>query len=150
MTFLNSLQVVSYALLRIAVAVIAIHFGYPKLLHGDPVAREFLMQHGIPGWLNFAAGVILCFGGLLVGIGLFTRAAALLLTLELAFVLWKINLLERLMVINDYQLPLILAAACFVLATVGPGKLSVDYLVLGSEGKTKRASKSASSSSASR
>jgi uncharacterized membrane protein YphA (DoxX/SURF4 family) len=41
-----------------------------------------------------------------------------------------------------YQLPLILAAASFAVATTGAGMLSLDYAIFGKSGNSSRRSKS--------
>lgn len=137
MKFLNSLQPLGIAILRLALALIFVYHGYPKLVRADAGMRAFFIQHGFPGYFVGLAGILECVGGGLLVVGLFTRPVALLLAAEMAIVIWRVKLTHGVFVVNDYQFELALAAACVMLATVGAGTLSADHLVFG-EGGTKR------------
>jgi putative oxidoreductase len=92
--------------------------------------QGFFVEHGLPGYFLYIAGVIETFGGGLLLLGLFTRAAGLLLALEMCVAIWKVHSAHGYLAVNDYQFPLSLAAACFALATVGAGLISVDQFLL--------------------
>ncbi len=142
MKFLNSLQPLSLFVLRAALALIFIFHGYPKLIHPSEAMRAFFTQHGLPVYFVSLAGILECFGGLLLIVGLFTRPAALLLAGEMAVAIWKVHSLRGALVVNEYEFPLTVATACFVLATTGAGAASFDNLMLGdSSGKKARSSK---------
>src|SRR5262252_2172782 len=134
MRFLDSLRPVGLGVLRLTLAVIFIYHGYPKLVRVDAAMHEFFMQHGLPGYFVGLAGILECFGGGLLAIGLFTRPVGLLLAVEIAIAIWKVKLIHGVMAVNEYQFELVLAAACFALARVGAGPLSVDHGVLGGSG----------------
>jgi putative oxidoreductase len=138
MKFLNSFQPLGLAILRAALALIFIYHGYPKLVRVDPMIRQFFIQHGFPGYFVGLAGILECVGGALLLIGLFTRPAALLLAAEMLIAICKVKLVHGVFVVNEYQFELALAAACLALATVGAGSLSVDHVMLGESGRTKR------------
>jgi putative oxidoreductase len=125
---LNSLQPVGLLMLRIALGIIFIAHGYPKLanLRGGSQMQSFFVEHGLPGYFVYVAGVIETFGGGLLLLGLFTRAAALLLTIEMCVAIWKVHSGHGYLAVHDYEFPLTLAASCFALATVGAGTLSLD------------------------
>jgi putative oxidoreductase len=129
--FLNSLQPVGLLVLRIALGIIFVSHGYPKLAHlrGGAQMQGFFVEHGLPGYFLYIAGVIETFGGGLLLLGLFTRAAGLLLALEMCVAIWKVHSAHGYLAVNDYQFPLSLAAACFALATVGAGMISVDQFL---------------------
>jgi putative oxidoreductase len=139
MKFLNALQPLGLAILRLALALIFIFHGYPKLVRADAAMHQFFVQHGFPSYFVGLAGILECLGGGLLAIGLFMRPVALLLGAEMAIVIWKVKFTHGVMAVNDYQFELALGAACFALATVGAGILSVDYLVFG-EGRNKQRS----------
>ena len=141
MTFLNKFQPLGLAILRLALALIFIYHGYPKLVRPDAGMHEFFMQHGFPGYFVGLAGILECAGGGLLAIGLFTRPVALLLAGEMAIVIWRVKLTHSVLLVNDYQLELALAAACLALATVGAGALSMDSLVFGESAKKRRLSR---------
>ena len=138
MKFLNSFQPFGLAILRVALALIFIYHGYPKLVRADAMMREFFVQHGFPSYFVGLAGILECVGGGLLLIGLFTRPAALLLAAEMGIAIWKVKLVHGVFAVSEYQFELALAAACVALATVGPGSLSVDQVMLGESGGSKR------------
>ena len=138
MKFLNSLQPLGLAILRVALAVIFIYHGYPKLVRADAMMRQFFIQHGFPGYFVGLAGILECVGGGLLLLGLFTRPAALLLAAEMLIAIWKVKMVHGVFAVNEYQFELALAAACVALATMGAGRLSVDHVMLGDGGAIKR------------
>src|SRR6202045_3851844 len=126
MTRLNALQPVGLLLLRLVLGIIFIWHGYPKLTHPN-VMQSFFVQHRLPGYFVTVAGVLEVFGGGLVILGFLTRIAALLLAIEMAVAIWKVHSAGGYLAVHNYEFPLVLAAACFALASVGPGRASVDY-----------------------
>ena len=83
MKSLNSLQPVGLLVLRLALGLIFLSHGYPKLAHSGAGMQDFFVQHGLPGYFVYIAGVLEVFGGTLLVLGLFTRGAALLLAIEM-------------------------------------------------------------------
>ena len=128
MRFLDSLRPVGLLALRIALGVIFLYHGYPKLAHlrGGAQMQSFFVEHGLPGYFLYIAGVIETFGGGLLLLGLFTRPAAILLGLEMCVAIWKVHSAHGYLAVHDYEFPLTLAMACFALATVGAGLISLD------------------------
>jgi putative oxidoreductase len=141
MKFLDSLQPLGFAILRVALALIFIYHGYPKLVRADAMMRQFFIQHGFPGYFVGLAGTLECVGGGLLLLGLFTRPAALLLATEMLIAIWKVKLVHGVFAVNEYQFELALAAACVALATLGAGSLSVDHVMLGDGGARRRTAK---------
>jgi putative oxidoreductase len=139
--FLDSLRPVALLVLRIALGIIFISHGYPKLAHlrGGTQMQGFFVEHGLPGYFLYVAGVIETFGGGLLLLGLFTRGAAVLLAIEMSVAIWKVHSLHGYLAVHDYEFPLALATACFALATVGAGLISVDQFLF--EGVRSRAKK---------
>jgi putative oxidoreductase len=140
MTRLNALQPVGLVLLRLAPGIIFICHGYPKLTHPNAM-QGFFIQHGLPGYFVAVAGVLEVFGGALIILGFLTRIAALLLAMEMAVAIWKVHSAGGYMVVHNYEFPLVLAAACFALATVGAGRASVDYALYESGSRSPRPGK---------
>ena len=143
MKFLDSLRPVGLLALRIALGVIFLYHGYPKLAHlrGGAQMQSFFVEHDLPGYFLYVAGVIETFGGGLLLLGLFTRPAALLLGLEMCVAIWKVHSAHGYLAVHDYEFPLTLAMACFALATVGAGLISLDQPLFegGGRGRTARA-----------
>lgn len=135
MKFLSRLQPVALLVLRIALGIIFLTHGYPKLAHlrGNAQMQGFFVEHGLPAYFLYVAGVIEVFGGALLLAGLFTRPAALLLALEMCVAIVKVHMAHGYLAVHDYEFPMSLAAACFVLATVGPGFISLDHAIFKGE-----------------
>lgn len=142
MKFLGTLQPLGLLLLRVALAIIFVYHGFPKLMHSGPEMRAFFVQHGLPGYFLTVSGILECFGGLLLFLGLFTRPAALLLATEMSVALWKVHSAHGIMAVNQYEFPLSVGAACFALATMGAGLASMDHLLWGEGAKRRKATKS--------
>jgi putative oxidoreductase len=81
--FLNTLQPVSLLVLRIVLGIIFLYHGYPKLAHSHGNLQGVFVEHGMPGYFVYVAGILETFGGGLFLLGLFTRPAALLLAIEM-------------------------------------------------------------------
>ena len=126
MATLEKLKPVALLLLRLALGVIFIYHGLPKLSHAHEWMRNF--QHmGFPGYFAYIAGILEVFGGALLIAGLFTRIAGLLLAGEMAIALIKVHgLFSSPGTVGKYEFPLALCTAAFVLATVGAGMISLD------------------------
>lgn len=127
MKFLDKLQPLSLLVLRVALGIIFLYHGYPKLMHTHGNLQGVFVEHGLPGYFVYVSGILETFGGGLLLLGLLTRVAALLLAIEMCVAIWKVHSLHGIYAVHDYEFPLALAAACFALATVGAGKISVDH-----------------------
>lgn len=126
MKSLNSFQPVGLLAFRIALGLIFFSHGYPKLAYSGAGMQAFFVQHGLPGYFVYISGVLEVFGGILLVLGLFTRAAALLLAVEMGVAIWKVHSAGGYLAVHDYEFPLALATGCLALATVGAGLLSLD------------------------
>jgi putative oxidoreductase len=127
MKSLNALQPLGLLVLRVALGIIFLYHGYPKLAHAGSGMQGFFVQHGLPGYFVYVAGILETFGGVLLILGLFTRAAALLLAIEMGVAIWKVHSGGGYMAVHDYEFPLALATACFALSTLGAGLISLDH-----------------------
>ncbi|HKV60603.1 MAG TPA: DoxX family protein [Candidatus Acidoferrum sp.] len=127
MKSLNSLQPLGLLVLRLSLGIIFFSHGYPKLAHSGAAMQGFFVQHGLPGYFVYVAGVLEVFGGILLVLGLFTRGAALLLAIEMAVAIWKVHSANGIYVVHDYEFPLAMLAGSFALATVGAGLASLDH-----------------------
>jgi putative oxidoreductase len=130
MKFLDQLEPVGLLCLRIALAIIFVYHGYPKLVHSTAEMQQFFVDHGLPGYFVYVAGVLETFGGFLLLFGLFTRPVAVLLAIEMLFAIWKVKMAPDVVFVKDYEFEMLICSACLALASVGPGMASVDYLVL--------------------
>ena len=131
MKFLSALEPVGLLILRLVLALIFFHHGYPKIAHSSAGMQAFFAQHGLPGYFVYVSGVLEVFGGLLLALGLFTRGAALLLAIEMGVAIWKVHSGNGYFAVHDYEFPLAMLAGSFALATVGAGRASVDGFLFG-------------------
>jgi putative oxidoreductase len=131
MKFLDNLQPLGLLALRVALGIIFITHGYPKLMKPNLEMQHAFVQHGLPGQFVYVAGVLEVFGGLLLVLGLFARPAALLLAFEMGVAIWKMHSSGGILAVHIYEFPLALGAACVAIATIGAGLISVDESVLG-------------------
>jgi putative oxidoreductase len=143
MKSLNALQPLALLLLRAAFGIIFVSHGYPMLAQRSSAPQALFAQHGLPAYFVYISGVLELFGGGLLLLGLFTRAAALLLAMEMVLLMWKVSVPHSYLAVNEYAYPLVLAVGCFVLATTGAGVVSVDYPLFESGGGKVRAPRGA-------
>ncbi|HXQ26992.1 MAG TPA: DoxX family protein [Candidatus Acidoferrales bacterium] len=130
MQSLEKLKPLALLLLRVAVGVIFIYHGYPKLFGRTQEAMQGFVHMGFPGYFVYIAGVIEFFGGCLLIAGLFTRIAGLLLAGEMAIALWRVHrIIQDPLAVHNYELPLMLAVAAFALASLGAGIISLDQAI---------------------
>jgi putative oxidoreductase len=126
MQSLEKLKPLSLLLLRVALGVIFIFHGLPKLTHAQQWVQNF-GHMGFPGYFAYIAGILEVFGGAMLILGLFTRIAGLLLAIEMGTALSMVHhLLSNPSNVKDYEFPLVLCVSCFVLGTVGAGLISID------------------------
>jgi putative oxidoreductase len=134
MNFLEKFKPIALLLLRCALGIIFMTHGYPKLFGQAPNAPPIVPPSAS---LSYLAGVIELFGGSLVILGLFTRAAALFLAADMGVVVWKLLEAMGYLGVKRYEVPLILFAASLALATVGPGSISIDQPLFASAPRRK-------------
>ena len=130
MQVLEKLKPLGLLLLRVALGVIFVYHGYPKLFGQTRDAMQSFAHLGFPGYFVYIAG-------------LFTRLAGLLLAAEMVVGLWGAHkIIANPMAVGNYELPLLLAASSFALATVGAGLLSFDQALFREGRSSGRKSKS--------
>ncbi len=136
MHILEKLRPLALLLLRVALGVIFIYHGYPKLFGHTRQTMDAFAHMGFPPYFAYLAGVIEVFGGCLLIAGLFTRIAGLLIAAEMAVALVQVHkILEDPRAVHNYEFPLALATAAFALASLGGGLISFDH-VLFHEGRS--------------
>ena len=138
MKSLNKLQPLALLFLRIALGIIFLYHGYPKLAHPNAQVYAAFVEHGLPRYFVQVAGILETFGGGLLLIGLFTRWAGLLLAIEMCVAIWKVHS-RSYFAVHEYEFPLALATANFLLAAVGAGLISVDGILFDGGGSRTRA-----------
>jgi len=142
MQSLEKFRPLALLLLRLALGIIFIFHGYPKLFTHTRETMQMFEHMGFPGYFAYLAGSIEFFGGSVLIFGLFTRIAGLLLAGEMAVALWRVHLPQGpITMVKNYEFPLLLATAAFTLAAVGAGLISLDHVIFGGGRKAPRRTK---------
>jgi len=127
MQFLEKLKPLGLLALRLALAATFIYNGYPSSPNPRDGSRHF--QHGVPQLFAYISGILDVFGGALLGLGLFTRGAALLLAIEMGLVVGRTKIpTVGIYGFAQYEFQLVLCAAAFALVTTGAGMISLGRL----------------------
>ena len=129
MSFLNKLQPIGLLALRVALGVIFVYHGYPKLMGDTQRTAQFFASIGLAPFLVAVVGIVELFGGVLLLLGLFTRVAAALLAGTMAVAIWKVHLGKGILAVSEYEFAMALGGAALALATTGAGKASLDYAI---------------------
>jgi len=128
MEFLSRLRPLALLLLRLALGIIFIYHGYPKLFTRTHEMMQVFPKLGFPPYFVYIAGILECAGGLMLILGLFTQIAALLLAIEMVVVLWRVHIPQGpITEVKNYELPLAIFAGSFLLAAFGAGLISLDH-----------------------
>lgn len=129
-------------IVRVIVGVIMAVHGFQKLVGGPANFGAFLQQLGVPAptLMAYVVTFVELVGGILLILGLLSRLAALLLTIDLAVAILLVKLSVGLIAPADqpgtgYELDLALIAGFLVVLFAGPGPVSVDRAI-GLDGKT--------------
>lgn len=140
MRFMDHLRPLSLLLLRVALGVIFMWHGYPKLFTNHNAWVTNFVHMGFPSYFATISGALEFFGGILLIVGLLTRLTALLLAIEMGVALAHVIVPQSgIHAVGKYELPLALCTAAFALATVGAGVISLDQIAF--EGGRKSSSK---------
>ena len=141
MQFLERLKPLGLLVLRVALGASFIFHGYPKL-SGPAHALKAFSAYGFPGYFRYISGILEVFGGGLLIAGLFTRGAALLLTIEMGLVLGR-SVIPSVGIYSfgRYEFPLLLGAMALALVTTGAGLISIDAFTFESNRKSGKKSK---------
>src|SRR5713101_1178216 len=132
MQSLERLKPLALLLLRLALGIIFIFHGYPKLFTHTRETMQMFEHMGFPGYFVYIAGAVEFFGGIVMILGLFTRVTGLLLAGEMTIAIWRVHLPQGpITMVKNYEFPLVLAMAAFTLAAVGAGLISLDQAIFG-------------------
>lgn len=126
---LEALKPVALLVLRWSLGLTFIYHGWPKLFGNTQAIAEFFTKIGLPPFLAPVAGVVELFGGALLVAGFYTRVAAVLLAGQMVVAIFTAHMGRGILAVGEYEFPLALAAAAFVLATTGPGAISLDHAI---------------------
>ena len=138
--FLDRLHPLALLALRVALGIIMIAHGYPKVFGGLSEHVHHVSNLGLPGWMACCSAAAEFFGGILLLVGLFTRVAALAIFINMTVAIWKVHWKNGLLGNGGYQFPLALAAIALALIFFGAGPIALDSIRRGGGGvKAKKA-----------
>jgi putative oxidoreductase len=127
--YLDRLQPLALLVMRLVLGVVMVAHGYQKVFGGLHHHVQFVESLGLPGWSAYLSAFAEFFGGLLVLVGLFTRAAAFFICFDLCVAIAKVHLHHGLMASKGgFELPLALAALAFGLIFYGGGAIAFDHV----------------------
>lgn len=115
----------SLLILRMALGIILIAHGFPKLkdLHGT--AAWFAKAGFRPAtFWTFVVALIEFFGGIAFLVGFFTQIIALLIVVQFIVAILKVKLVKGL--VDGYEFDLLILTTALLLATMGGGVYSAD------------------------
>jgi putative oxidoreductase len=136
--YLDRLQPLALLVMRLALGVVMVVHGYHKVFGGLHHHVQFVQSLGLPGWSAYLSAFAEFFGGLLVLIGLFTRAAAFAICVDMAVAIAKVHIHNGLTGNGGVEFPLALAALSFALIFLGSGPIALDHVrAPGGGGKAK-------------
>jgi putative oxidoreductase len=136
--YLDRLQPLALLVMRLALGAVMFVHGYHKVFGGLHHHAQFVASLGLPAWTGYLSSFAEFFGGLLLLIGLLTRAAAFAICIDLCVAIAKVHLHNGMLGENGYEFPLALAALAFGLIFLGGGPIALDHVrAPGSGGKAK-------------
>jgi putative oxidoreductase len=128
---LDRLQPLALLLMRLTLGAIMVVHGYHKVFGGLHNHAQFVASLGFPAWMGYLSAFTEFFGGLLVLAGLFTRAAAFALCINLGVAIWKVHLHNGLTGNGGFEFPLAAGTLAFALIFFGGGPIAIDHVLRG-------------------
>jgi putative oxidoreductase len=136
--YLDRLQPLALLLLRLALGAVMVVHGYHKVFGGLHQHAAFVASLGLPSWAGYVSAFTEFLGGLLILAGLFTRAAALAICINLSVAIWKVHLHNGLSGEHGFEFPLSLGVIAFALIFFGAGPIAIDHVLRGGGSSTFR------------
>jgi putative oxidoreductase len=130
----RSVAPLSYALLRIIIALMFLSGGVDKIFHGGAarIAAGNITALGLTppmAWAWVVTGLEF-FGAILLGLGLFTRPVAVALTVELTVIAFGIMALRGFFwTVGGMEVALLMGIACIGFILGGGGRYSLDRMI---------------------
>jgi putative oxidoreductase len=126
--YLDRLQPLALFVMRLALGAVIVGHGYHKVFGGLHHHVQFVASLGLPGWTAYLSAFAEFFGGVLVLIGLFTRAAAFAICIDLSVAIAKVHIHNGMIGPGGYEFPLALATLAFALIFFGAGPIALDHV----------------------
>ena len=131
MRYLDRLQPLALFFVRLTLGAIMVSHGYHKVFGGLHHHAQFVASLGLPAWTAYLSAFTEFFGGLLVLVGLFTRAAAFAICINLGVAIAKVHWHNGLSGNGGFEFPLAVATLAFALIFFGGGSIAMDHVLRG-------------------
>lgn len=134
MRYLDRLQPLALLVMRLALGVIMVAHGFPKVFGGLHHHAQMVASLGLPTWLGYVSAFTEFVGGLLILVGFFTRAVAFAIFIDLVVAIWKVHLHNGLIGTPEragFEFALAAAALAFALIFFGGGPIALDHVLRG-------------------
>lgn len=122
----NKLTDIAFCGLRTAVGVIFIAHSIPKF---SPGFGGFLGNIGLPAEVQIPIALLELVGGAVLIVGVMSRIAAAMLSMIMLGAIFVVRGASSLTGERGYEIDLILLAACLVIISAGPGRVSISHIV---------------------
>jgi putative oxidoreductase len=129
--YLDRLQPLALLLMRLALGTIMVVHGSHKVFGGLHHHAQFVASLGLPYWTGYLSSFTEFLGGLLVLAGLFTRAAAFAICINMAVAIARVHWHNGLTGDHGVEFPLSLATIAFALIFFGAGPIAIDHVLRG-------------------
>jgi len=139
--YLDRLQPLALLAMRLTLGAIMVAHGYHSVFGGLRQHVEWIASLGVPAWLGYVSSFTELLAGLLILAGFFTRAAAFAICVDLVVAIWKFHWHNGLLGSPDrpgYEFPLAAATLAFALMFFGAGPISLDHVLRGGSGDSRR------------
>ncbi len=117
--------------MRLVLATIMIAHGSQKVFGGMPRHELLVSRIGFPAWMAYLSAAAEFGGGILVLLGLFTRFAALAITIDLVVAIVKIHAKAGLRGPGGFEFPMSVVTIAFALIFFGAGPIALESIFSG-------------------
>ncbi len=132
--YLDRLQPLALLVMRLCLATIMIAHGAQKVFGGMPRFQSIVTGIGFPAWMSYLSAAAEFGGGILVLLGVFTRAAAFAIAIDLTVAIVKVHAKAGLRGPGGFEFPLSVFALAFALIFYGAGPIALDTIFSGRPG----------------
>jgi putative oxidoreductase len=132
--YLDRLQPLALLVMRLVLATVMIAHGSQKVFGGMPRFETIVTHIGFPAWMAYLSAAAEFGGGILVLLGIWTRPAALFITIDLLVAIIKVHVKAGLRGPAGFEFPLSVVTIAFALIFFGGGPISLDSIFGGRPG----------------
>jgi len=135
MTALSTRASIGVLLLRIAIGLAFMQHGWPKIQH----PASWMGAHAFaPPWLQAAAAIVEFCGGIALVLGLLTPLVAALIGIDMLTAIFTVHVPMGAHWVGgpgSFETPLFYLVAMIALLLTGPGRYSIDAMILRMTGR---------------